>query len=150
MGCCASSSSYLGVMKTNSGKHTHSPKALLFAAFYCNGLNFVLRGGEEHAIWKDIHYWWACSSIPAAAGESRFMENPIGHNVLSNYMKYILDVAGIYTVPVNPTTGSEQLQLVECSRRMLHRSWSWKIWPTYQRQTGSIWADNCTAAESCM
>ena len=49
----------------------------------------------ECAIREDIFYWRACSSIPDAAGEPWFRKNPVGHNVLSNYMKRILAVAGI-------------------------------------------------------
>lgn len=151
---------------------TASPQALLFAVFYYNGLNFVLRGGEEHrnlklsqlnfrtvpdpdvagmeiecveytehgsknrpggrhqlnlenkvvvqyaqpelgerchvhllrlylsklpecAFQEDVFYWKARGSIPDAADLPWYTRNVLGHNVLAQFLKRMLDSAGI-------------------------------------------------------
>ena len=47
----------------------HSPLALLFAVFYYNGLNFVLRGGQEHREFKISQLEFRTVSDPDAPGK---------------------------------------------------------------------------------
>ncbi len=49
----------------------------------------------ECAFQADTFYWKARGSIPGSADEPWYTKNPVGHNILAQFLKRMLDSAGI-------------------------------------------------------